>query len=598
MTQVSDPYAQIGADGNIRHELAEDLKQDPNYRLAEQFSRFLDQSLAADERADLIRSCKQAPKTNPFCFSILRERQFRVVQKTREKTPTIRSRDVTPIVPKIVDGKVAGFALLKKAKIKPLLAGLRDFPVQNLNVLADRALREKGCPNNIAIATAAILELHLPDRSVIPSIAALYEKGGNCARKRSTDREHFYTRAALFQILHKDFAKAESLLEKVKPTDAYSGRSSYWLHRARLAKGDIEGARQALTRLHAAYPFSFHALVTHAADSVDPLILQSDVPDSLRKRSQRKPIANVLIEQAELLRKFNFLDASSIIVAWGLTKFRPPERDVQLYFAGLGAPDTQVRTATAVLLTNSNLRTAGNFQLAYPRAFFQVMAEQSGKVDPYLLLAIARKESTLNPKAVSHANAQGLLQLNPDTAARISKETNPDLFNPRTNAEISARYLSDLAGMMRGQLPLMIAAYNAGETPVITWANRYPTDDLLMFIDLIPYRETRDYVGYVLANYYWYRRLYENNASQPLLSLTNSQLARVEPPRGMRSVQSMVNDALRTSEQWPEEDADRAPNSAGGSAADAGSPVPGGASVGPILETPYLDEWRRVDTTE
>lgn len=570
----------MGADGEIRHELAEDLKQDPNYKLAEQFNRLLEQQLSDEERKELFGSCKTRPKENPFCFSILREKQFRIVQKKRDKTPKIRSRDVTPIAPKIVDGKVQGFAVLKRAKIKPLLAGLREFPLDSLNIVADRALADKGCPNNIGVATAAILELHLPERAVIQRIASLYEKGGLCARRKSKDQEHFLTRAALFLLLNKDYAHAEKVLQKVTPSDAYSGRSYYWLHRARLAKGDAAGARQALTKLQSDYPFSFHALVTHAADSVDPLILQSDTTDALRKRSQRKPAANTLIEQAELLRKFGFLESSSIIVAWALTKFRPPEPDVQLYLSGLGAPDTQVRTATSVLLSNTQLRTAGNFQLAFPRAFFSVMNDQSGKIDPYLLLAIARKESTLNPKAVSIANAQGLLQLNPDTAARFSSQTPLDLFNPRTNAELSALYLAELSRMMRGQLPLVIAAYNAGENPVITWANRYPTDDLLMFIDLIPYRETRDYVGYVLANYYWYRRLYENNAAQPLLSLTNSQLARVEPLRGMRSVQSLVNDALRTSEQWQEE----------------GDLIRGPDSEGPaILDTPFSDEWRRME---
>gem|GEM_PF-1598230 len=578
-SQVNDPYAQVSPDGTVGPQLAEDLKQDPLYKMAEQFNRVLDATISVEEKAELKKSCKTHPKDNPFCFSILRENQFRVVQRKREETPKIRSKDITPVTPAIENGKVAGFASLKRAKVKALLAGLRDFPVDKLNILGDRALREKGCPNNIAVATAAIMELYLPDKTVVPRISALYEKGGQCAARRSKDKEHFVTRAALFALMTKDYDRAEKLLEKVQPTDAYSGRSTYWLHRARLAQGNAEGARQALIKLQSTYPFSFHALVTHAADSVDPLILQSDAPDAMRRRSARKPIANNLIEQAELLRKFRFLESSSIVVAWALLKFRPPEPDVQLYLAGLGAPDTQVRTATTVLMYHSQLRTAGNFQIAYPRAFFQVMSEQSGRVDPYLLMAIARKESTLNPKAVSPANAQGLLQLNPDTAVKFNKDPTMDLFNPRVNAEISALYLSELTKMMKGQLPLVVAAYNAGEAPVFTWANRYPSEDLMMFIDLIPYRETRDYVGYVLANYYWYRRLYENNAAQPLVTLTNSQLARVEPPRGMRSVQSLVNDALRVSEEWPEEEThDRAPNSEA------------------VIETkPLLDEWRRQD---
>jgi soluble lytic murein transglycosylase len=577
---VPDPYSEMASDGESRHELAQDLKQDPQYPAAERFHRFVDQSLSAEERKQLIDECRSHAQSDVFCFSVLREKHWRRVQKKRDQAPKIRSRDVTPIVPEIVEGKVKNFRSLRRAKIKPLLAGLRDFPVDKLMLLADRAHADKSCPTNIGIATAAILELYLPEKEVVQKIASLYEKGGRCARRKSKDQEHFYTRAALFYLLIKENALAEKILERIRPSDAYSGRSYYWLHRARLARGDAAGAREALTRLQSNYPFSFHALVTHAADSVDPLILQSDRADAVATRSKRKPIVNQIIEQAELLRKFGFLDSSGLVVAWALTKFRPPEPDVQLYVASLGLPDTQVRTATHLLLTRPKLRTASNFQLAYPRAYFSILNDQSSRVDPYLLLAIARKESTLNPKAVSIANAQGLLQLNPDTAARFSSENPLDLFNPRINAEISAKYIAELNSMMKGQLPLIIAAYNAGEQPVITWANRYPTDDLLLFIDLIPYRETRDYVGYVLANYYWYRRLYENNAAQPLLSLTNNQLARVDPPRGMRSVQSLVNDALRTSEMWPEED-------------DSNQSAAPAEPAGTILQMPLLDEWRR-----
>jgi hypothetical protein len=75
----------------------------------------------------------------------------------------------------------------------------------------------------------------------------------------------------------------------------------------------------------------------------------------------------------------------------------------------------------------------------------------------------------------------------------------------------------------------------------------------MLFIDLMPYRETRDYVGYVLSNYFWYRKLYAKEGTEPLKSLVQSELARIEPPKGLRSIKSLVTEVLHKSEPLPED---------------------------------------------
>ncbi len=77
----------------------------------------------------------------------------------------------------------------------------------------------------------------------------------------------------------------------------------------------------------------------------------------------------------------------------------------------------------------------------------------------------------------------------------------------------------------KGNAALTVAAYNAGEDPVDRWLARYPTDDPILFIDLIPYRETRDYVGYVLTNYHWYYRTYAEGKKWPLAQLGPIEVA-------------------------------------------------------------------------
>jgi soluble lytic murein transglycosylase-like protein len=109
------------------------------------------------------------------------------------------------------------------------------------------------------------------------------------------------------------------------------------------------------------------------------------------------------------------------------------------------------------------------------------------RLDPALLHAVIRAESSYNPWAVSNKGAVGLMQLMPGTAERYGVR---DRRNPVENIEGGARYLSDLIDMFPSDIRLVIAAYNAGENAVKRHGNRIP-----------PIAETRDYVLRVLDYY-------------------------------------------------------------------------------------------------
>lgn len=111
-------------------------------------------------------------------------------------------------------------------------------------------------------------------------------------------------------------------------------------------------------------------------------------------------------------------------------------------------------------------------------------AARHAKVSEALIAAIVMVESGGNPRAVSHAGAQGLGQLMPGTARRYGVANS---FNPAQNLKGSASYLSDLLKLYRNDLVLVLAAYNAGEGAV----NRHR--------GVPPYRETRNYVPKVLS---------------------------------------------------------------------------------------------------
>jgi len=107
-----------------------------------------------------------------------------------------------------------------------------------------------------------------------------------------------------------------------------------------------------------------------------------------------------------------------------------------------------------------------------------------------LIRAVIRVESDYDPRAVSHANARGLMQLIPETAERMLVT---DVFNPRQNIFGGVRYLRVLANLFNGDLELTIAAYNAGEDAVMRYGG------------IPPYAETQQYVTAVLKHYRQYR---------------------------------------------------------------------------------------------
>jgi soluble lytic murein transglycosylase-like protein len=107
-----------------------------------------------------------------------------------------------------------------------------------------------------------------------------------------------------------------------------------------------------------------------------------------------------------------------------------------------------------------------------------------------LVRAVIKVESNFDPRAVSHANARGLMQLIPQTAERMMVT---DIFDPRQNILGGVRYLRVLANLFNGNLELTIAAYNAGENAVMRHGG------------IPPFPETQDYVVRVLSYYRIYR---------------------------------------------------------------------------------------------
>jgi len=134
------------------------------------------------------------------------------------------------------------------------------------------------------------------------------------------------------------------------------------------------------------------------------------------------------------------------------------------------------------------------------------------RVDKALVYAHALQESQFRTTVVSPAGARGLMQIMPATAQLIARRKGlplGSLDDPETNIEYGQFYLEQLrdAAGTGGLLPKVIAAYNAGPGAVLKWNDRQrDRGDPLLFIESIPYWETRGYVAIVLRNYWMYQR--------------------------------------------------------------------------------------------
>ncbi len=137
--------------------------------------------------------------------------------------------------------------------------------------------------------------------------------------------------------------------------------------------------------------------------------------------------------------------------------------------------------------------------------------------------ALVREESSFNKDIVSWAGAKGLSQLMPATADRVAgwvglSVNSSTIFDPSTNLRIGSKYLGYLHGYFNGNPFLAVAAYNAGEGNVGKWLKskgNLPTD---MFVESIPFRETRHYVKRVLGTYQTYHLLYDQSNQNMLFT--------------------------------------------------------------------------------
>ena len=149
-----------------------------------------------------------------------------------------------------------------------------------------------------------------------------------------------------------------------------------------------------------------------------------------------------------------------------------------------------------------------DLSLIYPIAFQDTLAPAAKHLalDLSWIYGLIRQESVFRPNAVSHVGAMGLMQLMPDTGRKVSARIGLTLDSPRalldpnTNLTVGSNYLSTLLQRFSGSEPLATAAYNAGEERVNDWRPGSGSLSADVWIDTIPYTQTRNYVQRVMTH--------------------------------------------------------------------------------------------------
>ena len=184
--------------------------------------------------------------------------------------------------------------------------------------------------------------------------------------------------------------------------------------------------------------------------------------------------------------------------------------------------------------TIATLAQAGEWDdvpLRYPRPYAGIVeaAARKAQIPSDWIFAVMRQESLFRKDAVSRADARGLMQMQPATAAAVARRAHlplPDgtaLFDPAIAVPLGALYVRELLDRHRDQLDQALAAYNAGPMAVARWMPGNPVDADI-WIENIPYTETRSYVQHILEHIVAFAKL--RGGDPPRLS---GLLPKVEP---------------------------------------------------------------------
>jgi soluble lytic murein transglycosylase len=299
-------------------------------------------------------------------------------------------------------------------------------------------------------------------------------------------------------------------------------RAMYWRAEAARAQGNIAEADAKLAEA-ARYDFTYYGQLAASRRGSTPAMLSlpvaTRISDATRGRFENRELVRALRVMSQVGAQRDF---ESIAFYLDDTLDDPQELELLAQIARDQSYNrTALRSGKAGLF-----RGVIAVNAAYPLLELPPAAHSPGRPEPALTLAIIRQESEFDVGVVSSANARGLMQLIPSTARMTARsegipyQLGSLTSDPSYNITLGSAHLGDLIDDFGGSYVLAIASYNAGSMRAREWIGdwgdpRSASVDVVDWIELIPFSETRNYVQRVLENLQVYRHRL-NNAPTPI----------------------------------------------------------------------------------
>jgi soluble lytic murein transglycosylase len=306
-------------------------------------------------------------------------------------------------------------------------------------------------------------------------------------------------------------------LRKLKLDSETERATDYWLGFALDGSGGHAEALAVWGALVRRYPFSYYggkaALKLGGRESAATLTFpELTLSDAVTSHPDYRT--------AELLARAGLLQEAATYARRLTTVFRQNPVAGLLAARAAEAADDPSASATIMsayfgeYLERPALGLPDDFgRLAYPLAYWTDVSAAAARhhVDPLLMVALARQESHFDRTVKSPVGAIGLFQIMPYTAVQLDpafqiERAGEQLVKPEVAAELAARLLEQNLTRFHGALAPAIASYNADIERVQTWWDAAKGLQEELFVDSIPYLQTRAYVRQVLANYAMYQR--------------------------------------------------------------------------------------------
>jgi len=373
----------------------------------------------------------------------------------------------------------------------------------------------------------------------IPYFRELRERYG---RGRFVESAHWFEAWALFQngsqMKPTDRAgleQANDLLNKLPRLPDGAGleaQSLYWRARTLRALDQLDEALQIERELNRTWELSFYSLLLrkNPFQFLRHRINATDLKPTRQSIEAAEQFEGRLSwERLEAFRSVHLMEWAQLEMAVFLDEIKSRDRGYRMAVANrLQAIEDW---ADLVKWTEANIGKSLEslhedpevLEFLYPRAHEAAVLEASAefRVSPYLIWGLMREESRFEADVRSHAGAEGLMQLMPSLSRRIGKVLKEPrsragwMFDPKRNIRFGTFHLRELINEVNAipvsddlKMVLVVAAYNAGIDPVRRWVKEQDTENIDVFVESIPYTETRGYVKRVLQSASIYSKIW------------------------------------------------------------------------------------------